>query len=174
MIPFRLRRPMRSSRETARWLVPASCQARTACSSVGTSAGTVGASPKNWRTGALCPDRPGFSDSPALGPDEHHEQLEGDDQRQGGPRADQGTDRTVADAVRQVGTDGGDDPGTEAPACQWWHRLAPPAGLEDEHARRRDQAIRGERDEPGCQAGLAVRTDQFEPCRVRWLGDRVV
>jgi hypothetical protein len=53
------------------------------------------------------------------------------------------------------------------PACQWWYRLVLPTGLEDEHARRQDQAIRGEWGKPGCQAGLAVRTDQFEPGPVR-------
>src|SRR6266581_7182763 len=81
------------------------------------------------------PDSPA-PDVPSHAP-ERHEEFERVGQRERGPGTDQGTDKTVADAVRQVGIDGGDNPGTKAPACQWRYRLAPPTGLEDEHARAR-------------------------------------
>lgn len=43
--------------------------------------------------------------------DEEHEELEGADQSQGGPRAYQGT----CQAMRQVGAGRGHDPGGQAP-----------------------------------------------------------
>ena len=50
--------------------------------------------------------------------DERREEFKGADQRQRGPGADQGTYRAVAEAVRQVGTDGGDDASAKARAWQ--------------------------------------------------------
>src|ERR1017187_5380578 len=57
----------------------------------------------------------------ALGPYQGHEEFEGAGQRQGGPGADQSADGAVAEAVRQVGADGGRDAGAEAPAREVWH-----------------------------------------------------
>ena len=47
-----------------------------------------------------------------------HQEFERADQRQGGPGADQGPDRTVAQAVRQVGANRGHDASAEAPRRQ--------------------------------------------------------
>ena len=43
-----------------------------------------------------------------------------------GPGADQGTYRAMAEAVCQVGADGGGDACAEAPACQGWYRVLAP------------------------------------------------
>jgi hypothetical protein len=45
-----------------------------------------------------------------------------------------GTYGTVAEAVRQVGADRGQDARTEAPARKGWYRLVAPVGVEYEHA----------------------------------------
>src|SRR6266487_3754449 len=50
-----------------------------------------------------------------IGPDQCHEKLEGAGQRQGGPCADHGTDRAVAQAMCEVSSDGGHDSGSQAP-----------------------------------------------------------
>src|ERR1039458_10365340 len=50
--------------------------------------------------------------------DEGHEEFEGAGQGQRGPGTDQCADGAVAEAVCQVGTDGGGDTGAQAPACQ--------------------------------------------------------
>ena len=67
----------------------------------------------------------------------------------------------MAEAMRQVGADGGGNARTEAPACQGWYGLVPSAGIKREHARRQDEAVHGEGDESGGQAGLAVRANEF-------------
>src|ERR1039457_5641876 len=74
-------------------------------------------------------------------PNQGHEEFEGASQCQGRPRADQGAARPVTEAVRQGGTDGGDDASTEAPPRQWWSGLVPSTGVEHEHARRQDEAV---------------------------------
>jgi hypothetical protein len=56
-----------------------------------------------FRLGITCP-------CAAPGADEHHQQLERANQRQGGPSGDQGPDRSVPHPVRQVGADRGHDP----------------------------------------------------------------
>jgi hypothetical protein len=91
-----------------------------------------------------------------LGPDEGHKKLEGAGERQSWPGADQGADATVAEAVCQVGANGGGDPCSEAPLCQGWHRVLAPVGVEDQHACRQDQTVHGKRDEAGGCAGLAM------------------
>ncbi len=98
---------------------------------------------------------------PGVCPDECREQFEGAGQRQRGPCADQGADEAVAQAVCQVGAGSGDDASTKAPARQGWYGPVAPVGVEDEHAGGQDQAVHGERDEPGGDAGLAVGADQF-------------
>jgi hypothetical protein len=50
------------------------------------------------------------------------------------PGADQRADGSVAEAVGEVGADGGGDAGAQAPACQGWCGVAAAAGVEDEHA----------------------------------------
>ena len=56
-----------------------------------------------------------YGSSAAPGSDEHHQQLERADQRQRGPCADQCTHRAVADVVRQVRADRGDNARAQAP-----------------------------------------------------------
>ncbi len=85
------------------------------------------------------------------GTDERHKEFEGAGQRHGGPRTDQGTYRTVAQPVCQVGASRGRDARTKAPARQGWYALAAPVGVEGEHARGQDEAVDGERYEPGGQ-----------------------
>jgi hypothetical protein len=80
----------------------------------------------------------------ALPSDEGHQEFERAGERQGWPCADQGSDGAVAEAVRQVGADGGGDPGAKAPACQGWYGLVAAVGVEDEHAGGEDQAVDGE------------------------------
>jgi hypothetical protein len=72
-------------------------------------------------------------------PDQGHKEFKRTGQRQGGPGADQGTDGPLAEAVRQVGTDGGDNACTEAPPRQGWCGVVPSAGIEHEHARGQDE-----------------------------------
>ena len=69
--------------------------------------------------------------------------------RQGGPRADHGADG--AEAVRQVGADGGEDACAQAPPRGGWYGLLPPVGVEGEHAVR----IRPTRDQLGLHPGPA-------------------
>ena len=99
-----------------------------------------------------------------LGSDEGHEQFEGSGQGQGGPGADQRTDGAVAEAVGQVGADGGRNAGAQAPACQGWYGVVAAAGVEDEHAGRQDEPVHGKGQEPGGEAGLAVGGDEFVGC----------
>jgi hypothetical protein len=67
----------------------------------------------------------------------------------------------MADAVRQVGTDGGRDAGAQAPLRQRWRRLVASAGVQQQHACGKNQAIHRERDQASGQARLAVRADQL-------------
>src|SRR6266542_3303993 len=85
----------------------------------------------------------------ALCPDESCEEFEGPDECQGGPSADQGAYWSVAEAVRQVSADGGDNASAEAPARQGWYRAVAPVGVEDEHAGCPDQAVDSERHQAG-------------------------
>jgi hypothetical protein len=91
-----------------------------------------------------------------LGSDQGHEEFEGSGQGQGRPGADQCPDGAVAQAVGQVGTDGGGDAGAQAPARRRWHRLVAATGVQDEHAGRQDQPVHGEGQESRGEAGLAV------------------
>ena len=99
--------------------------------------------------------------------DEHHQQFEGADQCQGGPGADQGADRAMAQAVCQVGPDGRGDGRAQAPPRQRRRRPVAPAGVQDQHAGRPDQPVDREGYEPGGQPGLAVRAHQFVGVPVR-------
>src|ERR1700680_4326882 len=94
-------------------------------------------------------------------PDQGHEEFEGAGECQRRPGADQGTDGTMAETVRQVGTDGGDYPGTEAPARQRWCRVVRATGGEEEHALGQDEPVHGERDEPGSDPSLAMGAHKF-------------
>jgi hypothetical protein len=98
---------------------------------------------------------------PGLGPDERHQEFERPGQGQGGPGADQGTDWTVAKAVRQVGAGRGQDAGAEALPRQGWYRPVAAVGVEDEHAGRQDQAVDGKREQACGHAGLAVGAGEF-------------
>ena len=111
----------------------------------------------------LVPDRVwrAFDCRPVLSSDEGREELEGTDQRQGGPCADQRAYRPVPEAVCQVGADGGDNASPQAPPRQSRYGPVMPVGVEDQHARRPDEAIHREWDEPGGQARLPVRADQL-------------
>ena len=64
-----------------------------------------------------------------LGSDECHEEFEGSGQGECGPGADQCADGAVAEAVDQVGADGGGDACAQAPACQGWYRHGAAAAL---------------------------------------------
>lgn len=57
----------------------------------------------------------------AFSPDERHQEFERTGQGQGGPSADQGADRAMAEAVRQVGADRGQDARSKAPTRQGWY-----------------------------------------------------
>ena len=162
MICFTLRRSMLRSRAIARWLWPALCRARIVCSSEGAGCTTGGSSCSSVGYGVVRR----YVGGPIgvvlmLRPDQQHEEFERADQRQGGPRADQGTYRAVAQAVRQVGTDCRHDAGAEAPRGQSWYTVVPPAGVEHHHGRCPDETVHRERQQPGSHASLAVRADEF-------------
>lgn len=93
--------------------------------------------------------------------DDEHAQFVGADQCHGRPCADQGADRAVSQAVRQVGADSGDDADAKAPAGQGWYGLGTPVGVEDDHRRRPDEAIDCERHQARRGAGLTVCADQL-------------
>jgi hypothetical protein len=114
-----------------------------------------------WRGLVLLGLRDMFHAGIAGGADEHHEQFEGANQRHRWPRADQCAYRPVAQAVRQVGADRGHYADAEAPRRQRWHTLVSPACVERHHRGGPDQAIDRERQQPGGQAMLAVRADEF-------------
>ena len=63
-----------------------------------------------------------------FGPDQGHEEFEGASQSEGGPGADQCADGAVAQAMGQVGADGGGDAGPRHQRANggtgWWRRLA--------------------------------------------------
>jgi hypothetical protein len=162
MMRLILRRSMPRSRAIARWLRPAVCQARTACSTAGVPVGTSGAPCNRFRR-SLVRVRRGDGCRPCgwSGSDEGHEEFEGAGQSQGGPGADQCADGAVAEAVGQIGADGGGDAGAQAPARQGWNRHGATAGVEDEHAGGQDEPVDGEGQEPGGEADLAVGGDEF-------------
>ena len=88
-----------------RWLLPAPCKARTVCSNAGlggTSGNSIrsalGSEPGCHRVGGV------VDNDVMVRPDKKHQKFEGANQGQGGPRADQGTNGPVVQAVRQVGT----------------------------------------------------------------------
>ena len=120
MARFTLRRSMLSSPAMARWLWPAPCQSWIVCSrsgAFGSAGGTTAPTAQpGCRAKALDP-RSTAGVFPVL-IRVIISSNERTSQRQGGPGADQGADRAVAQAVRQVGADRGRDPGTQAPARQ--------------------------------------------------------
>ena len=88
--------------------------------------------------------------------------------RQGGPRADHGADGAVAEAVRQVGADGGENACAQAPPRRGWYGLLPPVGVEGEHAVR----IRPTRDQSGPHPGPAQPRTPLAPSGPRGLVGR--
>ena len=69
--------------------------------------------------------------------------------------------------MSQVSSDGGRDPGSQAPGCEPWYGLAPAAGVQYHHGRRPDQPVHRERHQPRRHPRLPVRTHQFERVLVR-------